>query len=247
MKSPAPAPRPSPISAQVNIPWEPVARGDLTECLLAAYDAVARRAYEIFRQRGQSPGRELEDWLKAEREILQKIRVNVQESEFAITALASIPGFRAREIEVAVEPQWMVILGRHGIDSSISEIAAARSAASEELPLDNSNAENTDHVTALAKDFCERGSDPVSEAHTGPDPSKDAFLELDFVTGEAIYEDSFGDSSEETQLFCVVELPAPVDPVSCCAVLHDGLLGVRLLKAVPSVPSRRPTIPSNIM
>ena len=31
--------------------------------------SVQERAYELFLQRGQEPGHELEDWLQAEREI----------------------------------------------------------------------------------------------------------------------------------------------------------------------------------
>ncbi|MFZ0738744.1 MAG: hypothetical protein WCA98_16625 [Candidatus Acidiferrales bacterium] len=30
--------------------------------------------------------------------------------------------------------------------------------------------------------------------------------------------------------FCSVELPVEVEPAKCCAVLHDGLLGVRILR-----------------
>ncbi|HEX7896715.1 MAG TPA: DUF2934 domain-containing protein [Planctomycetota bacterium] len=30
---------------------------------------VARRAYEIYERRGGAPGRDLEDWLQAEREL----------------------------------------------------------------------------------------------------------------------------------------------------------------------------------
>jgi hypothetical protein len=33
-------------------------------------EAVRRRAYEIFEQRGMEPGSELEDWLQAEAEVL---------------------------------------------------------------------------------------------------------------------------------------------------------------------------------
>lgn len=32
-------------------------------------DAVARRAYELFEERGREPGHELEDWLAAEAEL----------------------------------------------------------------------------------------------------------------------------------------------------------------------------------
>jgi len=37
-------------------------------------DEIRRRAYEIFQQRGQGPGNEAEDWLAAEREVLQRYR-----------------------------------------------------------------------------------------------------------------------------------------------------------------------------
>jgi Protein of unknown function (DUF2934) len=33
------------------------------------WDEVARRAYEIFLQRGSAPGRDVEDWLEAERQV----------------------------------------------------------------------------------------------------------------------------------------------------------------------------------
>ena len=35
---------------------------------------VRRRAYELYLQRGTAPGSEAEDWLKAEREIMQRYR-----------------------------------------------------------------------------------------------------------------------------------------------------------------------------
>jgi hypothetical protein len=32
-------------------------------------EEIKRRAYEIYLERGEQPGRELDDWLKAEREL----------------------------------------------------------------------------------------------------------------------------------------------------------------------------------
>ena len=32
------------------------------------HDEIARRAYELFEERGSEPGHELEDWFQAERE-----------------------------------------------------------------------------------------------------------------------------------------------------------------------------------
>ena len=41
---------------------------------LDAQDAIARRAYELFEQRGGAPGRDIEDWLRAEHDIRQQTR-----------------------------------------------------------------------------------------------------------------------------------------------------------------------------
>jgi len=35
-------------------------------------DQIAMRAYEIYLERGGEPGHELEDWTRAERELLEK-------------------------------------------------------------------------------------------------------------------------------------------------------------------------------
>lgn len=38
---------------------------------LAARDAIALRAYELFEERGREPGRDVDDWLRAEHELKQ--------------------------------------------------------------------------------------------------------------------------------------------------------------------------------
>ena len=37
------------------------------------YDLIKRRAYELYEARGQLPGRDLEDWVKAEQEITRHL------------------------------------------------------------------------------------------------------------------------------------------------------------------------------
>ena len=39
-------------------------------------EEIRRRAYEIYRERGEQPGRELDDWLQAERELKRRILLN---------------------------------------------------------------------------------------------------------------------------------------------------------------------------
>ena len=36
------------------------------------HEEIALRAYEIYLERGGAPGHELEDWVRAERELLEK-------------------------------------------------------------------------------------------------------------------------------------------------------------------------------
>ena len=39
-------------------------------------EEIRRRAYEIYRERGEQPGRELDDWLQAERELERQMFLN---------------------------------------------------------------------------------------------------------------------------------------------------------------------------
>ena len=82
---------------------------ELTECLLQAYDCVARRAYDKFIERDGTPGGDIDDWLNAERELLPSIPVNIEDARDFIYALAAVPR-RGGRISVAVESRWLVIL-----------------------------------------------------------------------------------------------------------------------------------------
>jgi HSP20 family molecular chaperone IbpA len=87
---------------------------DMTDCLLQAYDCVARRAYQKFVSRGGKPGGELDDWLDAERELLGNLSVNLEDGGEFLSALASLPGLKSEEVDIGIDPHWLVILGhRH--------------------------------------------------------------------------------------------------------------------------------------
>lgn len=86
---------------------------DMTDCLLQAYDCVARRAYQMFVSRGGQPGGELDDWLNAERELLGDLPVNLEDSGESLSALASLPGLSGKDVDVGIDPRWLVILGHH--------------------------------------------------------------------------------------------------------------------------------------
>lgn len=72
---------------------------------------TARRAYDFFEQRGGEFGSELEDWFKAEREILRPVPVEIKESNGNILVSAAVPGFEPKELEVSVQDKTLIISG----------------------------------------------------------------------------------------------------------------------------------------
>ena len=44
----------------------------------ARSEEIKRRAYEIYLERGEQPGRELEDWLQAKRELARRLLSRAQ-------------------------------------------------------------------------------------------------------------------------------------------------------------------------
>ena len=75
-------------------------------------NSIARRAFEIFEGKGRWPGRELDDWLRAESELLHPMHLELTESDSHITARAEVPGFTARELEINVEPRRLTVTGK---------------------------------------------------------------------------------------------------------------------------------------
>jgi HSP20 family molecular chaperone IbpA len=73
---------------------------------------IARRAYELSEARGFTHGHELEDWLRAQSEILRGSPVDIRETETELTIYVEVPGFRERDLEVRVEPRRLFISGK---------------------------------------------------------------------------------------------------------------------------------------
>ena len=76
------------------------------------HDVIARRAFDIFESRGRSPGHELEDWSRAESELLHPVPLNVTESNGEYIVRAEVPGFSSKDLEVMVKPLYLRISGK---------------------------------------------------------------------------------------------------------------------------------------
>ena len=104
-------------STGVQVAKEPTALMPLTfEAMVdrmgAMFDAVSRRAYDIFERNGRMLGREWEDWFQAERELFHPVHVHVAESDNSLEVKAEVPGFSDKELEINVEPRRVIITGK---------------------------------------------------------------------------------------------------------------------------------------
>jgi len=82
------------------------------EQMQKTYDSIARRAFELFESNGRVFGRDLEDWFKAENELLHPVHINISETDGAVEVKAEVPGFSVKELEVSVEPRRLTITGK---------------------------------------------------------------------------------------------------------------------------------------
>jgi HSP20 family protein len=84
-------------------------------------EAITRRAYEIFEGNGRRFGHDIEDWFKAEMDMLHPVHVNISEAEDSLEVKAEVPGFNEREIEVSVEPRRLTITGKRETETRSEE------------------------------------------------------------------------------------------------------------------------------
>jgi len=75
-------------------------------------DSIKKRAFEISRERRNWVGHQLSDWLQAEAEILHPIHLEIAETEHALNVRAEVPGFTAKELDIRVDGNKLIISGR---------------------------------------------------------------------------------------------------------------------------------------
>lgn len=97
------------------------------ESLLDELEAIRRqiteRAFDNFNRRGAAFGSALDDWLAAEREIVWKPPVEVSESGDEFLVEAALAGVDAKQLDVQVTPDEILIRGeathQHSSDQTV--------------------------------------------------------------------------------------------------------------------------------
>ncbi len=98
----------APVTTSVKL----VEPGILLDRINRIHEGIERRAFEIFQNNGGVPGRELDDWFKAEEELLHPVHMNLAESDGALTVAVEVPGFGADQLQVSLEPRRLMISGK---------------------------------------------------------------------------------------------------------------------------------------
>jgi len=96
-------------TALAPVPVKTLEAEDVVERFESIYDAIARRAFEIFDNSGRFPGHDLEHWLQAESEILHPVNINMSKTDDGLAVQAELPGFTAKDLQIQVEPRRLTI------------------------------------------------------------------------------------------------------------------------------------------
>jgi HSP20 family protein len=74
------------------------------------FNEIRRRAMELFERRGREFGHALDDWLKAERELMGKwSAAELKEKDGKYELEMTLPGYEPKEIEVTATPSEIIV------------------------------------------------------------------------------------------------------------------------------------------
>jgi len=87
----------------------PVKKCDsISDDLKKVEDRIMQRAFEIFDREG-SFGKDLDNWLRAERELVWKPAIELRETDHEFTIDVAVPGVDPRNINIEVTPDELLV------------------------------------------------------------------------------------------------------------------------------------------
>jgi HSP20 family molecular chaperone IbpA len=90
-----------------------VVEADVLDRMNETNALIAQRAYEIFESRGGAHGSDRDDWFGAADEVLHPLAIERIETDGALRLTAHVPGFDAKDLEIAIGHRRAVICGVH--------------------------------------------------------------------------------------------------------------------------------------
>jgi HSP20 family protein len=132
----------------------------------AIRDLITQRAYRLFEESGGLSGRELDNWMQAERELVWQPAIELCEKDNEFRIEAVIAGVETKDVEIEVTPDDIVIKAsiphQHSENRGIvhiCEFAAGKTFRSIHLP----RRINPDKVKAVLKNGLLRMTAEIAE------------------------------------------------------------------------------------
>jgi HSP20 family protein len=75
----------------------------------AVQDRIMRRAYEIFDGNGHVFGRELDDWLRAEQELIWKPTIELEEKDNVFTIQIAVAGVDPKDLDIEATSEDILV------------------------------------------------------------------------------------------------------------------------------------------
>src|SRR5262250_2391194 len=72
-------------------------------------ERITQRAYEIFERNGAVFGRELDNWLQAEEELLWRPSIELREKNGELLLQAALSGVDPKDVEIEVTPEDIIL------------------------------------------------------------------------------------------------------------------------------------------
>lgn len=85
------------------------------------FDEVRRRAFELFERRGRELGHALEDWIKAEHDVMGWPAAELSEAEAKYDLALTLPGYDPKDVEVTVTPSEIIVHAKSGARKGMEE------------------------------------------------------------------------------------------------------------------------------
>ncbi len=90
-----------------------IVEADVLDRMNETNELIAQRAYELFESRGGAHGSDRDDWFVAADEVLHPLDIERIETNGELRLTARVPGFDAKDLEVAIGHRRAVICGIH--------------------------------------------------------------------------------------------------------------------------------------
>src|SRR5580700_8211430 len=168
--------RRTPHQDSVDALRQQIPLSDMSDCLLAVYDEVSRRAFQRCSVRGTQEGSDREDWKAAEDDLFARIPVDFEESGGNLYALVSLPGCPGAEITVAVDEGWLLIAGYVGASLRSDAAEDFEDYAIEDLGWDTGGSESAKRRVLIRsrESFDVRDNEVRSESAQSASEERDA-------------------------------------------------------------------------